>query len=107
MQIGISYELFWNISPHELEIMVAAYKEQQKHANYMMWVNGMYTMSALSATVGNMFRKKGTEPNKYIEKPLPVFEECKQLTKEEKITEEQKLLLTLEAMQKKFEMNKR
>lgn len=107
MKIDISYELFWNITPHEMEIMVDAYKEQQKHANYMMWISGMYTMSALSATVGNMFRKKGTEPNKYLEEPLPVFEERKELTEEEKYTEEQKLLLTLETMQRAFEMNKR
>ena len=90
-----------------MEVMVEAYKEKQKHANYMMWANGMYTMSALSATVGNMFRKKGTEPNKYMEEPLPIFKERRELTEEEKHTEEQKLLLTLEAMQRAFEMNKR
>lgn len=107
MRIGISYDVFWNITPHELDIMLEAYKEQQRHINYMMWVNGMYTMAALSATVGNMFKKKGTEPNKYLEEPLPVFEERKELTEEEKLTEEQKLLLTLETMQRAFEMNKK
>lgn len=107
MTINIPYELFWNITPYEMEIMVDAYKEQQKHANYMMWVNGIYAMSALSATVGNMFRKKNTEPNKYMEEPLPVFKERKELTEEEKLTEEQKLLLTLETMQKAFELNRR
>ena len=107
MQIGISYDIFWNITPHELDIMLEAYKEQQRHNNYMMWVNGIYMVSALSATVGNMFKKKGTEPNKYLEKPLPMFEERRELTEKEKLTEEQKLLLTLEAMQKAFEMNKK
>lgn len=107
MKIGISYELFWNITPHEMEIMVEAYKEQQKHINYMMWINGMYIISALSATVGNMFRKRGSEPGKYMEEPLPVFKERRELTEEEKLTEEQKLLLALEAMQTAFELNKR
>ena len=106
MQIGIPYDVFWNITPYELDIMLEAYREKQRHINYMMWVNGIYTMSALSATVGNMFKKKGAEPNKYLEEPLPVFEERKELTEEEKLTEEQKLLLTLEAMQRAFEINK-
>lgn len=107
MQIGIPYDTFWSITPHELDIMFEAYKEKQKHLNYMMWVNGMYTMSALSATVGNMFKKKGAEPNKYLEEPLPVFEERRELTEEEKVSEEQKLLLTLETMQKAFELNRK
>lgn len=107
LKIGVPRNEFENCTPHELELMLEAYKEQQRHLNYMMWVNGMYTMSALSATVGNMFKKKGVEPNKYFEEPLPVFSERKELTEKEKITEEQKLLLTLEAMQRAFESNKR
>ena len=107
MKINIPYELFWNITPHEMEIMVEAYKEQQKHVNYMMWINGMYTVSALAVTVGNMFRKKGTQPAKYMERPISLFEEQRELTEEEKLTEEQKLLLALKSMQSAFENNKR
>ena len=107
LKIGVSKSEFENCTPHELELMLEAYKEQQRHLNYMMWVNGMYTMSALSATVGNMFKKKGAEPNKYFEEPLPVFNEREKLTEEEKVTEEQKLLLTLEAMQRAFESKKK
>ena len=105
LRIGVSKEEFENITPHEFELMIEAYKEQQKHANYMMWVNGIYTMSALQASVGNMFKKKGTDPIKYIEEPLPVFEERKELTEEEKLSEEKKLLLMLESMQFAFESN--
>ena len=105
LRIGVSKEEFENITPHEFELMIEAYKEQQKHANYMMWVNGIYTMSALQASVGNMFKKKGTDPVKYIEEPLPIFEERKELTEEEKLSEEKKLLLMLESMQFAFESN--
>ena len=105
LRIGVSKEEFENITPHEFELMIEAYKEQQKHANYMMWVNGIYTMSALQASVGNMFKKKGTDPIKYFEEPLPIFEERKELTEEEKISEEKKLLLMLESMQFAFESN--
>ena len=105
LRIGVSKEEFENITPHEFELMIEAYKEQQKHANYMMWVNGIYTMSALQASVGNLFKKKGTDPIKYIEEPLPIFEERKELTEEEKLSEEKKLLLMLESMQFAFEIN--
>ena len=105
LRIGVSKEVFENSTPHEFELMIEAYKEKQKDANYMMWVNGIYTMSALQASVGNMFKKKGADPIKYIEEPLPIFEERKELTEEEKLSEEKKLLLMLESMQFAFESN--
>lgn len=32
----------------------------------------MYMVSALSATVGNMTRKKGSQPIEYLDEPLPL-----------------------------------
>ena len=110
MKINIPYETFWNLTPCEFRIMFDAfnenYKEKKKDENFMLWLNGQYFSSALSATVCNMFRKKGSEPNKYFEKPIPIFEDKKELTAEDKKAEEQKLLLALESMQHAFEKGK-
>lgn len=40
--------------------------------NVEAWRNGFYTASALSSTVGNMFRKKGSSPIKYMDRPIPL-----------------------------------
>ena len=43
-----------------------------RRANVEAWRNGFYTASALSSTVGNMFRKKGSSPIKYMDRPIPL-----------------------------------
>ena len=106
MKIGVPYDTFWHLSPYEFDVMVDGYIEQQKHQNYMNWTQGIYMVSALGATVGNMFRKNTSEQNKYMDKPLPLYEESKELSEDEKVSEEQKLLLALETMQMAFEQNK-
>ena len=35
-----------------------------------MWTMGQYVLSALTASVGNMFKKKGTKPTEYLKEPL-------------------------------------
>ena len=80
-------------------------KEKIEYDNYISYIQGAYFADALKATVGNMFKKKGTDPIKYFEEPLPIFEERKELTEEEKLSEEKKLLLMLESMQFAFESN--
>ena len=36
---------------------------------------GQYMMSAIQATVGNMFLKKGAPPVKYVTEPFPLTQE--------------------------------
>ena len=43
--------------------------------NLEAWRDGQYMVSALSCTVGNMFRKRGTQPVKYLEEPLPLTQQ--------------------------------
>lgn len=56
--------------------MATVYREaellRQKRVNVEAWRNGLYFVSALNATVGNMFRKKGTKPIEYLKEPLPL-----------------------------------
>lgn len=106
MKIGVPYETFWNLSPYEFEIMFEGYVEQQKRENYMNWVNGIYTLSALTNALSGIFGKKGSKPVEYMKEPVPIFKEKpKELTEEEKKKEQEKILLMLQAMQVSFEAN--
>ena len=106
LRIGVSKEEFENITPHEFELMIEAYKEQQKHANYMMWVNGIYTMSALQASVGNMFKKNNSKPYEYPKKPYDLNEK-KELTEEELQKQRELFVAKLQVMKANFELSRK
>lgn len=104
MKIGVPYEVFWKLSPYEFEIIFDGYIEQQKQINYMNWINGGYTLSALTSALSQVFGKKGSKGVDYIKKPLPIYEtEEKELTEEQKVEEQEKILHMLQAMQVSFE----
>lgn len=110
MSIRLPYETFWSLSPYEFEVIFDGYIEDQKRLNRMNWINGMYTMSALQSVLGTLFGKKGSEPIKYMEKPVQIYEDDKSqkdLTEEEKVEEQEKLLLYLQSLQMSFEANNR
>lgn len=103
MKIGVPYDTFWSLTPNEFEVIFNGYIEQQKMKNYMNWINGAYTLSALQSVLSSIFNK-----NKHIDyckKPIPIFEETKELTEEEKKIEQEKILNMLLAMQTAFEVS--
>lgn len=59
--------------------MVEAFNESQKQklqmANMLLHLEGIYFMQALSATVGNMFRNKGSKPYEYPSEPYTLDHE--------------------------------
>ena len=70
MALGMSYEQFWYGEP---EIVIAYRKAEElrkRRVNEELWLCGIYTAEALSATVGNMF-SKGTK-HKYPSDPKPI-----------------------------------
>ena len=51
-----------------------------------MWLQGLYIFNGVSVAVGNAFRKKGTQPQKYLEEPIrliPLTEEEEAIKAEE------------------------
>ena len=76
--IGMTYDQFWHGDVWLAKVYRDAEELRERRANVEAWRNGFYTASALSSTVGNMFRKKGSKPIKYMDRPIP-------LTQKEKI----------------------
>lgn len=72
LSIGMTYNEFWKGDPSLAKVYRDAQELRERRANVEAWRNGQYMASALSSTVGNMFRKKGQPPIKYMEHPIPL-----------------------------------
>jgi hypothetical protein len=99
LAIGVPYNLFWHLTPNKLRSFMIAFEQQREYQDAQLWYMGQYVVSALNATVMNVFRKENAEKQTYIEKPIQhksEVSESKQLTEEEIIRQTQALFAQLE-----------
>ena len=87
MAIGMTYDEYWFGDPLLVRAYYKAVQLRRKRADEDAWLNGLYVLNALNATVGNMFRKPGQAPAEYPKEPFTVQEDRR---KEEERTEKQK-----------------
>lgn len=66
---------FWSGPPRLARVYREAEVLRARRANAEAWRMGIYMTSALNATVGSMFRKKGSQPIPYLKEPLPLTEQ--------------------------------
>lgn len=77
ISIGMTYDQFWYGDVWLAKVYRDAEELRERRANAEAWRNGFYMASALSSTVGNMFRKKGSRPIKYMDRPIPLTQKEK------------------------------
>lgn len=82
----MTYDQYWYGDPQMARAFYEAEKLRQKLANRDAWLHGVYVYRALDATVGNMFRKTGSEPAVYPSKPIDFDKEEAKMTEEEEET---------------------
>ena len=75
MAIGMTYEQYWNDDPLLVRAFYKADRIRKMREDEAAWLNGLYVLSALNATVGNMFRQKGEIPAKYPDEPYTITRE--------------------------------
>jgi len=82
----MSYKEFWEEDP---EIFWAYhfyyYKKQEielEKINFNSWLNGLYIYNAVSVSLSNAFKTKGSQPDEYIGQPIELK------PKKEKLIEE-------------------
>lgn len=107
MLYGMSAQEFWYEDTH----LVVAYRELSKlrteRKNQEMWLQGLYFLDALSASLSG-FRKAGSPPYKYPQEPYDILgkkreEEEREPTEEEKAEARQKIIDQLNAWKKAWE----
>jgi len=87
MAIGMTYEQYWYGDPLMVRDFYKAEQLRQQRRNEEAWLNGVYIMHALNATVCNMFRK---EQEKYPDKPFELAKQEDNIDKQNR--EEQEAL---------------
>lgn len=70
MAIGMTYEQYWYGDPLMARAFYEAYQIKKDLVNDTAWLNGLYTFRALSATVGNLGKKRGSKPIEYPGEPI-------------------------------------
>ena len=85
MAIGMTYEQYWYGDPLMVRAYYNADKLRKEREDETAWVNGLYVLNALNATVGNMFRKSGQQPFEYPKEPFSIskLKESKPKTEED------------------------
>lgn len=83
----MTYDEYWNGDPLAVRSYYEAHKLKLEMQDAQAWLNGMYVLRALDASVGNMFRKQGTRPAEYPKQPLGTWEANKtQQTEDDEAT---------------------
>lgn len=99
--IGMNYEQFMEDDPQLYWYYLKAYNERKeiefKENNYMLWLNGQYTLLALTQTMNNILSKNKKE----IYPKHPVGEEEKQ-----SLSMKEKFLIMADKINNKFNKNK-
>ena len=71
------------------------YKKKLTEENRSMWINGMYTLDALSVVMTNAFSKKKAD---YLDKPIDIFAKTKAELEEEAKAKREKVIKQLNAL---------
>ena len=100
---GMTAEQFWNGDPYLAVAYRKLHKLKIQQRNEELWLNGLYTLDALSVALNNSFSKRKA---KYIEQPFQIFPKTEDEKKREIEETRKKLVERLDALKKEFESNK-
>lgn len=95
MSIGVSYDEFWYGDYCRLKYYESRYLAQRKIQNEQAWMQGAYIYNAISVALGNAFRKRGSNPEKYLEKPIEFFGKTEAEEKAEAEQAKQRIIANL------------
>lgn len=90
------------MNPHIIKVIAKADKERIKREDYINWISGQYTLSAIVTAIDNVLRGRA----EYIEKPIlwKIIEDS-ELTEEER--ERRDMLAEIRAMDKWIENDRK
>jgi len=77
LSLGMSWDEYWFGDVGIVKKYFEAEKLRQERVNNEAWLNGIYTLSALQATVGNLFKEKNDKPFEYCNYLFYIHSETK------------------------------
>jgi len=103
MSIGVPEKEYWYGDPTHLKYYIRAHEINNEQKSYDMWLQGLYIHNAVGVVLHNSFAKKGTTPEKYMEKPIRVTPLSDAEKKRNAEIERQKIIANLTAWGRAWE----
>lgn len=98
MAMGMSYEQFWDGTPHLAVVYRKAYKIRREIDNEKAWLQGLYVYDAFAVCMANVFAKRGSRKPNYMERPIDIFPISEREKKRREKEEYAKMQKAMEAM---------
>ena len=89
LAIGMTYEEYWYGDPLMVRDYYKADRLRKRREDENAWMQGLYFLSALKATFGNMFLRPGQEAAEYPEEPISRMKEREKREKTEREKEQE------------------
>ena len=105
MAMGMTHDQFWNGDVFLVKAFREADAIRRRRRNEELWLEGIYMVEALSATVGNMF-SKGNK-HQYPSEPIPITvaeQELRREREEKAKMERMKAAFTAKALKMNAQM---
>lgn len=99
--MGMSYEQYWEQSPYLTVAYRKAYRIKRETENEQAWLQGLYVFDAFAVVLANVFSKRGTKKQKYIERPIDIFPLTEREKKRREAEENAKMQAVMESMIRK------
>jgi hypothetical protein len=96
--MGMSYEQYWEQSPYLVVAYRKAYRLRRETENEQAWLQGLYMFDAFAVVMANVFAKRGSKRQEYLERPIDIYPLTEREKKRRQAEENAKMQAAMEAM---------
>ena len=105
--MGMSYEQYWDESPYLVVAYRKAYRLRRETENEQAWLQGLYVLDAFAVVMANVFAKRGSKRQEYLERPIDIYPLTEREKKRRQAEENAKMQAAMEAMARKQRQQKK
>lgn len=105
--MGMSYEQYWEQSPYLVVAYRKAYRLRRETENEQAWLQGLYVFDAFAVVMANVFAKRGSKRQEYLERPIDIYPLTEREKKRRQAEENAKMQAAMEAMARKQRQQKK
>lgn len=105
--MGMSYEQYWEQSPYLVVAYRKAYRLRRETENEQAWLQGLYVFDAFAVVMANVFSKRGSKRQEYLERPIDIYPLTEREKKRRQAEENAKMQAAMEAMARKQRREKK
>ena len=103
----MSYEQYWEQSPYLVVAYRKAYRLRRETENEQAWLQGLYVFDAFAVVMANVFAKRGSKRQEYLERPIDIYPPTEREKKRRQAEENAKMQSAMEAMARKQRREKK